>query len=314
MTSQIPSPDQRPSSAADAKPSATRRSTGTAKQGASPHSASATHPGPIVAPHNPGLRELVESKKVSAEPLDEAARKQGFRGWHQRGYLPHCDVPGVTQFVTFRLADALPASRRSEWEALLKIRSERERRLELEAYLDRGAGNCWLARGQIAALTENALRHFDGERYQLQAWVVMPNHVHVLVDIWQTPLAAVMQSWKRFIAREANRLLGREGTLWEREYWDTRIRDEEHLRKAARYVEANPVKAHLAAQARAWPWSSARRRDEYGRLPASRAPARTRLLPTIPAESRLQAGARALEKERVWEGGSPSVAVLPATS
>ena len=77
----------------------------------------------------------------------------------------------------------------------------------------------------------------------------MPNHVHVLVDIWQTPLAAVVQSWKRFIAREANKLLGREGTFWEREYWDTWIRDEEHRRKAVRYVEANPVKAHLAAEA-----------------------------------------------------------------
>jgi REP element-mobilizing transposase RayT len=111
----------------------------------------------------------------------------------------------------------------------------------------------------------------------LQAWVVMPNHVHVLVDIWQTPLAALMQSWKRFIAREANKLLEREETFWEREYWDTWIRDEEHCRKAARYVEANPVKAHLAAEATVWPWSSARRRDEYGRLPANGAPSCTRL-------------------------------------
>jgi putative DNA methylase len=239
------------------------------------------------------LRELVEGKKAWAEPLDEAAREAGFRGWHQRGHLPHYDVPGITQFVTFRLADALPASRRGEWEALLKIESERERRMELEAYLDGGAGECLLARPEIAGAAEGALRFFDGARYQLQAWVVMPNHVHVLVDIWQTPLAAVILSWKRFIAREANKLLGREGTFWEREYWDNWIRDEEHRRKAVRYVESNPVKAHLAAEASAWLWSSARLRDEYGRLPASGAPSCTRLVTSNHDESRLQAGAPA---------------------
>ncbi len=280
MNSETPEPDKRQSPVADDKPAASRRSCETRKPTTSRRSAGSARFGQSVAPYNPGLRELVEGKKAGGEPPVAAAREQGFCGWHQRGRLPHYDVPGVTQFVTFRLADALPASRRSEWEALLKIESERERRMELEAYLDRGAGECWLARPEIAAVAESALRYFDGERYRLQAWVVMPNHVHLLVDIWQTPLAVVMQSWKHFIAREANKLLGREGTFWEREYWDILIRDEELRRKAVRYVEANPVKAHLAAQAQAWPWSSARLRDEYGRLPScgAGAPSCTRLL------------------------------------
>ena len=226
-------------------------------------------------PYNPGLQELVTGKQTWAEPLDEVARTQGFRGWHQRGYLPHYDAPGVTQFVTFRLADAMPASRRSEWEALLKIERERQRRIELEAYLDRGRGECWLARPEIADVAERALRFFDGQRYQLQAWVVMPNHIHVLVDIWKTPLAQVAQSWKRFIAREANKLLGREGTFWEREYWDTWIRDEEHRRKAMRYVEWNPVKAGLVQTAAEWRWSSARFWDEYGTLKRPESPSRS---------------------------------------
>ena len=273
---------------ADPKPSATRRSCERAKPVANRRS---TRSEPSVVPYNPGLHGLVEGKKAGAEPLDDAAREQGFCGWHQRGYLPHHDIPGVTQFVTFRLADALPASRRPEWGALLKIESERERRMELESYLDRGAGECWLGRPEIAVVAESALRYFDGARYRLQAWVVMPNHVHALVDIWQTPLAAVMQSWKRFIARQANKLLRREGTFWEREYWDTWIRDEEHRRKAVRYVEANPVKAHLAARAQDWPWSSARLRDEYGRLPAYGAPSCTRLISSNSDESRVQLGA-----------------------
>ncbi|MEK7675467.1 MAG: transposase [Verrucomicrobiota bacterium] len=255
----------RPSGQA-AKPSATRRSGECGKPVAEGRSEDSTRSGASVVPYNPGLHQLVEGKNAWTEPLDEAAKEKGFRGWHQRGYLPHYDVPGITQFVTFRLADAMPASRRSEWEALCKIESERERRIQLEDYLDRGAGECWLARPKLADLTESALRHFDGERYGLQAWVVMPNHVHVLVDVWQTPLAAMVQSWKRFIAREANKLLKREGSFWEREYWDTWIRDEAHRQKAVRYVESNPVKAHLAAESTAWPWSSARKRDDFGRL------------------------------------------------
>lgn len=303
MNSETLDRDRRRSSVADDKPTARRRSCERAKPVANRRS---TRSEPSVVPYNPGLHGLVEGKKAGAEPLDTAAREQGFCGWHQRGYLPHYDVPGVTQFVTFRLADALPVSRRGEWEALLKIESERERRMELESYLDRGAGECWLARPEIAAVAESALRYFDGARYRLQAWVVMPNHVHALVDIWQTPLAAVTQSWKRFIAREANKLLGREGTFWEREYWDTWIRDEEHRRKAVRYMETNPVKAHLAAEAKAWPWSSARLRDEYGRLPASGAPSCTRLLSSNSAESRVQLGAPANQPSRLQAGAPPA--------
>jgi hypothetical protein len=62
------------------------------------------------------LRRLVSGKNDWSEPLSEAAKAKGFKGWHERGYLPHCDKPGLTQFVTFRLWDSLPASRRGEWE------------------------------------------------------------------------------------------------------------------------------------------------------------------------------------------------------
>ena len=225
-------------------------------------------------PYNPRLHQLVEGKQAWAEPLDDEAKAQGFLGWHQRGYLPHHDGPGVTQIVTFRLHDSMPANRRSEWEALLRIEDDRKRRMELEAYLDRGLGECWLREPRIAELTEGALRYFDGQRYGLKAWVVMPNHVHVVVGVWQAPLARLLKRWKVFAARKANEVLGRNGVFWEREYWDTRIRDEEQLRRAVRYVEANPVKTNLVREAKAWAWSSARCRDEYGRLPPPPVPPR----------------------------------------
>ena len=220
-------------------------------------------------PYNPGLQQMVEGKQVWAEPLDTEARAQGFLGWHQRGYLPHHDAPGLTQFVTFRLHDSMPVGRRAEWEALLRVENARQRRIELEDYRDSGQGECWLSQPAVAGLMEGALRYFDGSRYELLAWVVMPNHVHVLVRTWQTPLARVMQSWKRFVAREVNKLLGREGAFWEREYWDTYMRDEDQAVKARRYTEQNPIKAKLVREAKAWAWSSARFRDEYGRLVAA---------------------------------------------
>jgi putative transposase len=217
-------------------------------------------------PYNPGLQQLVDGKHAWAHPLHDTAKAQGFLGWHHRGYLPHRDAPGLNQFVTCRLHDSFPASRRAEWEALLRIEDNRQRRIKLEEYLDRGHGACWLAQPEIAARAEAALRYFDRQRYQLLAWVVMPNHVHVLVRIRETPLAQVLQSWKRFIARQANKLLRRQGPFWEREYWDTYMREEQQLVRARRYTEQNPPKAGLVRQARDWPWSSARFRDDYGRL------------------------------------------------
>jgi REP element-mobilizing transposase RayT len=219
-----------------------------------------------VPPYNPGLHNLVLEKQTRSEPLDETATERGFRGWHQRGYLPHRDVPGLTQFVTFRLADAMPASRQSEWEMLLRIEESRQRRTRLETYLDKGYGQCWLKRPDIAVIARNALLFFHGARCEVQAWVVMPNHVHVLVQVGSVPMARLIQSWKRFTAREANSLLGRNGTFWEREYWDTFIRDENHRRRAVRYIETNPVKGGLVAEAAQWKWSSARFRDRTGSL------------------------------------------------
>jgi len=209
---------------------------------------------------------MVSGKQDWTEPFAHAEISRGFKGWHQRGYLPHRDAPGLQQFLTFRLHDSFPADRHAEWAALLKIEQDRQRRARLEDYLDRGHGECWLREAQIAGLAEGALRYFDGHRYQLLAWVVMPNHVHVLVQSVEVPMSRVIQTWKAFIAREANRLLARGGPFWQRDYWDTYMRDEAQYVKAVRYIEKNPVKAGLVGEARSWPWSSARFRDAHGRL------------------------------------------------
>ena len=117
-------------------------------------------PGP---PHNPGVRDLVEGKRRWSSPPKIEDAKQGFRGWNERGYLPHRDEPGLTQFVTFRLADSFPESLRSEWEHLWKIEDDQQRQTKLESYLDKGRGECHLRKPEIAKLVEDNFRQFSGE-------------------------------------------------------------------------------------------------------------------------------------------------------
>ena len=115
-----------------------------------------------------------------------------------------------------------------------------------------------MGRPEIASLVRDALLKFDGERYRLLAWCVMPNHVHVLIkQVQGFPLAGIVRSWKVFTARKANAILGRTGTFWMREYHDRRIRDEGHLNRAIVYIEHNPVKAGLCGRPEDWAWSSA---------------------------------------------------------
>ena len=223
-------------------------------------------------PGNIGLRRLIEAKRAGTATLDAAMARRGFRGWHERGYLPHYDAPNVTQVATFMLTDSFPVQRRAEWEPILQEVDESLRRRKLEAWLDRGHGECWLRQPRMAALVETALRQFDGTRYRLQAWVLMPNHVHLIVDVRNTPLSQLVKRWKGATARQANLVLSRSGAFWQKDYFDTRIREAAHLAQAIRYVEQNPTKAKLVRDPREWPWGSARLRDDYGRLPWKRDP------------------------------------------
>jgi len=231
-------------------------------------------PGP---PHNPGVRGLAEGKRRWSSPPKREDAKRGFRGWHERGYLPHRDEPGLTQFVTFHLAGSFPESLRSEWEHFAKIEDDRERRKELEAYLDRGRGECHLQQPEIARLVEDNFRQFAGHcggsvicdpntagRYELRAWVIMPNHVHVLFKVGTTSMSEIVGAWKKHTGRLANKLLGKQGAFWAEDYFDTFMRVAEHERKTVRYIENNPEKAKLVLDAKDWPWSSGRFRDECG--------------------------------------------------
>jgi len=217
-------------------------------------------------PNKPGLRRLIEGKRHWHYSPDAEARRLGFRGWHERGYLPHFDAPGVTQLLTINLVDAFPVTRHAEWEPILRLADKSARRRQLEAWLDRGHGECWLGKPKVAELVESTLLADHRRIYELRAWVIMPNHIHLVVDVWRTPLSVLVKQWKGATSRQANGALGRSGQFWQEDYWDTLIRDADQLGKAVRYVENNPTEAKMVRDPKAWKWSSARRRDTYGRL------------------------------------------------
>lgn len=183
--------------------------------------------------------------------------------WHSRGYLPHFEHTDRLQSITFRLHDALPQSKLEQWKQELRHLPENERTLQLrrliEKHLDAGHGTCWLRQEPIGKIVGDALLFFDNQRYNLLVWCVMPNHMHALIEPkseWS--LGDLAHSWKSYTASKANKLLGRVGPFWQREYHDRFIRDGEHFENVLQYIENNPVKAGLVSIAEQWPFSSAR--------------------------------------------------------
>ena len=203
---------------------------------------------------------------ASPEPRVPRGASTEPRGWHSRGYLPHFDSSNLTQHVTFHLADSLPKAALDrlalELDDLDPLRREVEKRRRLEALIDAGHGACWLRRPDCAHIVQDSLLHFDGDRYRLMAWAVMPNHVHALfqtMDGWS--MDSVVGSWKTFTANAIGRLIITPGApvprVWHPEFWDRYIRDHCHFMNAVAYIQNNPVKAGLAQQLEEWPWSSA---------------------------------------------------------
>lgn len=183
------------------------------------------------------------------------------RYWHSRGYLPHFDQDGFTQFITFRLHDSAPQRVLNKWRIELEngAITDADLRRRMECYLDQNYGTSWLRRPAIGNMVEEALLKWDGERYRLIAWVIMPNHVHLLLSpLEDYSVADIMHSIKSFTSHDANKLLKRTGHFWAKEYYDRYIRDSRHFASTIAYIENNPVKAKLCDSPENWPLGSAR--------------------------------------------------------
>lgn len=220
---------------------------------------------------NPGLQRVHYALRASGVPPEPPNRLRS--GIHTRGYLPHVKREGACYFVTFRLADSLPRAvlmefERQRAEAIRKLAAndsagrtaaDRELLRKIERYLDRGTCACLLRQPEIAEMVAEALLHFHGVQYRLEEWVIMPNHVHLL--IWPMPnhtLSETLRSRKRHTARQANLMLGRTGeTFWQPESFDHWVRNDEEKARFRRYIRNNPVTARLCAKPEDWQWSSA---------------------------------------------------------
>ena len=126
------------------------------------------------------------------------------REWYSRGYLPHCDRTGLLQSITFRLADSLPQEVLKQLElevaCVAEDRRELHRRKLIEKYMDSGMGCCALKHPAVADIVQNSFFAFDGVKYRLIAWCIMPNHVLVLIEPL-IELGKIVQSWKSFTGR-----------------------------------------------------------------------------------------------------------------
>jgi putative transposase len=213
-----------------------------------------------------------------------------YKGNYRR-CLPHLQPLGATFFLTFRLADSLPRFVIEQWKAEKRqfearkvaglitddeiTEYQRRRFARLESYLHQAIGSpTWLKEKDVAEMLVDALHHRDSKVYRLDAYCVMPNHVHAIfaplpevVEATATEarrqgelpeyysLAKIMHSLKSYTANQANKVLGRSGAFWEHESYDHYVRDEPEWYRTIEYVLNNPLKAHLVKDFRDWPWS-----------------------------------------------------------
>jgi REP element-mobilizing transposase RayT len=204
---------------------------------------------------------------LADDPHKELLREAG---WHTRGYLPHFDGKAIPQTITLHLADAVPLKVVERWQRQLNHLTDEHKLVimqqRIDKYLDQGHGDCLLKIPSIADLVQESLLKYDGDRYKLFAWCVMPNHEHSFMTRSETcELEDIMQAHKSYTAHEANKILQRKGQLWMVEYYDRMIRNQDHFYNAIRYIENNPVKARLCSQPSDWPFSSAWFRKRGGK-------------------------------------------------
>ncbi len=242
-----------------------------------------------------------------------------YREYYRRN-LPHIQPPEATLFVTFRLDGSIPQSVLEQWRMEKRQQAaERLRRMAIGETIDpeqdetqqrqflrrwfskfeeilhaEGCGRAWLKEETVAGIVAEALQYRDGNVYQLDAYCIMPNHVHVVfapllteelarklaekyiaqrskfraVDTGLTTqtdssrndekasvLPVIMQSLKGHTAYKANQVLGRSGAFWQHESFDRVIRDQEEWERTIHYVLQNPVKAGFVNEWTDWKWS-----------------------------------------------------------
>ncbi len=246
-----------------------------------------------------------------------------IKDWHRRFHsVPHRENKAL-QSITFRLYDSLPKEVIEEIKLKLDINEDDDSydsiqyqrlRQKIAEYEDAGYGQCFLRDERIAAIMQDTLKHFDGERYQLICWCIMPNHVHVLIEVnegWS--LSRIMHGWRSYTAKEANRILVRTGKFWMEEYYDRYIRDDNHLQQTINYILNNPANAGLDE----WPWVGERSTGSQPVLQASGLyPRSTGSQPVLQASGLYPGGAGSqsvLQASGLYPGDGQASGLYPIT-
>ena len=182
-----------------------------------------------------------------------------------RRKLPHIQPKDGIFFVTFRLKGTLPKSIIEEYNASIeneknkkvKIEKSKEYFTDIEEILDKEkTGPKWLKDENIATVVKNSLVYLNKNNIcKIICYCIMSNHVHFIAKELTEPLYAIMHSIKSYSANECNKLLGRTGRFWQREYFDYVMRNENDLSEKIKYVLNNPVKAGLVQNWRDWDFS-----------------------------------------------------------
>jgi putative transposase len=187
--------------------------------------------------------------------------------------LPHWSQPGVICFITWRTADSIPGDVLEEWRQerrqwlrrhginpisdnwrdelqLLSPESRHEFYRHFSTrwhdYLDEGFGECVLTQSSLASIVSDSLKKFDGDRYELTDFVVMPNHIHLLAAFpTEQAMLSQCEGWKRYQAVQINRKIGSSGRFWQQDDFDHLIRSEEQFQNRRTYIRENPRKAKL---------------------------------------------------------------------
>lgn len=176
--------------------------------------------------------------------------EEELKGWYKRRSLPHYDSDEVYQFITFRLHDSVPLEEIDYWhhelsiEAQTSVNKDSYRYLKIEEnifkYEDKGYGECYLKNLAVYNIVKETFLKFDKTRYELIEWIIMPNHVHVLIRPFEgQSLSKIIHSWKSYTALKANQILNRKGKFWMADYYDRYIRNEQHFFNVIRYIQNN---------------------------------------------------------------------------
>ncbi|MBQ3349564.1 MAG: transposase [Thermoguttaceae bacterium] len=205
------------------------------------------------------------------------------KGPYKRRDVPHWDYSEATQHISFRLSDSLPQNQLERFKKQVEeypplLRSTYLHR-EIEDWIHQGAGSCILSIPELAQCVIDTLNQSNEKCYHLYQWVVMPNHIHVLINEFpQNPLGDVVKSWKHYTSMSFDKILHNlkssnryrngyieniintfHGNYWIVDYWDVMIQSNRQFRIVSKYIANNPVKAGLVDKPEDYPWSSSYR-------------------------------------------------------